>query len=60
MPKIIIDVDFKDKKCERFCYFYPDSGKGECKYFNEPLSFFSDRCDSCLAAEEEYKELADI
>lgn len=65
MPRIVIDVDFKDKKCEKFCCFYPDSGKGECKYFNEPLSFFGDRCGGCLSAEVEYKrilypELADV
>ena len=59
MPKIIIDVDFKDKKCEKFCYFFPGYRGGECNYFNEQISF-GFRCDSCLAAEEEYKELADI
>ena len=59
MPKIIIDVDFKDKKCEKFCFYYQAGKYPECSAFDKPV-IFDVRCEDCLSAEEEYKELADI
>lgn len=60
MTKIIIDLWTNEDRCHKACGFLEDDSDpmvpSLCTLFDETLSYFNERCEECLRAENDYKE----